>query len=73
MTGLVIISVIVIWVLLSACICVSACIFSAQLSHAEEDPIAYRRLRSAPTAPPAIPAHPEISNTPAKPSASASR
>ena len=70
MTSLVIISVIVIWVLVSACVCVSACMFSAQLSRAEEDPIAYRRLRSAPTAPPALP---EISNIPAKSSASPSR
>ena len=73
MTNVVIISVIVIWALLSACICVSACMFSAQFSRAEEDPMAYRRLRSAPTAPPALPGRPEISNMPAKPSASPSR
>ncbi len=68
MTNLVIIGVIVIWALLSACICISACMFSAELSRAEEDPIAYRRLRNAPT-----PAHPETSNTSAKPRASPSR
>ena len=73
MTNLVIIGVIVIWALLSACICISACMFSAQLSRAEEDPIAYRRLRNAPITPPALPAHPEISNTSAKPRASPSR
>lgn len=70
MTNVVIISVIVIWALLSACICVSACMFSAQFSRSEEAPTAYRRLRGAPTAPPALP---EISNIPVKSSASPSR
>ena len=68
MTSLVVISVIIFWILLSAGIGISVCMFSSQLSQAEESPVRYRRFKQALAAEPSeesgvstAPANPNVS------------
>ncbi len=70
MTAVVVISVIVIWILISACITISACVFSSQFSHAEESPLRFRRFKQALDAEPVE--EPEGPTVPASPNANPS-
>lgn len=70
MTAWVVIGAFVIWILLSACIGVSACMFSSQISQAEESPLQLRRFRQVLEAEPAD--EPEGLAVPTNPNASPS-